>query len=193
MYNCTVTSLPSGYPVTLEEVKALLRITSTAEDDLLDSLIAVATETLEAYTRRVFIERTVQEEFDSVMISGTEVYPFVKLCRSPLISVTTVEIYDGTSFVEESYQTKDQPGFARILFNEWTYGTGDTPFPLRVTFKAGYGDAVAVPSTIKQAIMMYANYLYVNRGDCNPECRMGVPVGVRALLGAYKIVDVFGV
>lgn len=193
MRNTTVKTAPVGHAITVDEVKSFLRITSTYEDVLIESLIAVATTTLEAYTKRDFIERTYTVEYDQILYSGQEVYPFVKLYRSPLKSVTSVQVSNGGTFEDESHQVKDQPGFGRILFDEYLRGMSgdDIPFPLRIEFVAGYGEASDVPAAIKQALLHYVNYLYSNRGDCAPECGMGIPIEVRGLLGPYKIIDTF--
>jgi len=186
----TVTTPPTELPVTLSAVKALLRITHDAEDALLTSLISVATDALEAYTNRCFVTRTIRGEFDAVLCSGHEVYPFIKLRRSPVGDISSVQASSDGVFADVTYQLKQQSGYSRILFPS-SFSTDDTPFPLRADFIAGYGDADDVPEGIKTAILQYINFLYSNRGDCAPECGLGLPIVVRALIGPYKIIDTF--
>lgn len=188
----TLTTPAAETPVSLDEVKAYLRITSTSEDDLLTALIQVATDQLEAYARRDFVEKTYTAEYDNVMVSTYERYPYVNLYRAPLAGVDSVQISVDGTFVDESYQEKDQPGFAILLFDEYGDDLDDIPFPLKIQFNAGYGDASAVPEGIKQAIKMYVNYLYENRGDCEPDCGLQIPLAVKGLLGPYKIIHTFG-
>ena len=194
MNRYTVITGPVGFPVTLEEVKADLKITSTASDSVLEDLIAVATDELEAYTRRYFIEREMLGEYDSINSTKLERYPFAKIERSPLKNIDSVQVSRSNVFVDQTYQLKDQSTFARILFNDGISCLDDIPFPLKISFFAGYGDADAVPVRIKSAIRRLVVYLFQNPGYCDDGCTAeNLPGDVRMLIASFRIVDGFGV
>jgi uncharacterized phiE125 gp8 family phage protein len=194
-----VTIEPAEEPVTLAEVKAFMRWTSTSEDALITDMIVVAREAIELYTGQYFIERTVQGDFDSVFTTNSERYPWVKLRRAPLKSVTSVQVSISDTFTDESYQLKRHThGFSRILFDDLTTSLDDVPYPLQVVFIAGYGDADDVPETIKMAIMQYVNFIFKNRADCvNPGAcatvieQAGFPAIAKGVINRYRIIEVF--
>ena len=181
LYNVTIE--PVELPVTLEECKDFMKVTSTFEDDLISAFIETATDQIEQYTGRVFVERTIEASFDSLFCSKYEAYPFISLMRAPLQSVTSVQI-DGD---DESYQLKEKTkGYSRLILDEVSLSSFSTPYPLQIVFIAGYGGASDVPSLIKTAIKMYVNFLYKNRGDCG-----GVTSEVKSILAPYRILEVF--
>ena len=195
----TVTVDPVGFPVTLDEAKAFMKVTNTAEDTLIQALIETATEQLESYTGQYFIERTVQGDFDDILTSRYEVYPFVKIRRAPLQTVTSVQVSIDDSFVDEDFQIKKRNhGFSRILFPSFSGSLDDVPFPLQIVFVAGYGEASDVPERIKTAIKEYVNFLFRNRGDClDPgACGVlnksgGIPPLIKSLVSNFRIVEVY--
>lgn len=194
-----VTTEPAEEPVTLAEAKAFMRITSTAEDALITSMIVVAREAIELYTGQYFVVRTVQGDFDSVFYSGTERYPWIKIRRAPLNTVTSVQVSISDTFTDESYQIKKHThGFSRLLFDDLSTSLDDIPYPLQVVFTAGYGDADAVPETIKMAIMQYVNFIYKNRADCvDPSAcaavieQSGFPAIAKGVISRLRIIEVF--
>jgi len=163
------------YPVTLDEARDFLKTPSivTADDTLIeDILIKAATSRVEKYCNRVFVQRTFTGKFSNLKSSDYEVYPFIELRRSPLISVSSVKTYVDESLTDvdsDSYYLKESPTFARILFTETADCDDDIAYPMEVEFIAGYGAASAVPECIKTAILMYINFMYENRGDVPAE------------------------
>lgn len=194
-----ITVAPVGYPVSVSEAKAYMKVTSNAEDLLIASLIRAATESIEDYTGQYYIDRTVQGDFDSVYQTNYERYPFLTIRRAPLSSVTSVQVSVGDVYVDESYQVKKKNhGFARLLLNDFNSCLDDVPYPLRVVFVAGYGAVGDVPDDIKLAIMGYVNFLYRNRNDCvDPgACAQvmsmsGFPAIVASIIGGYRIIEVY--
>ena len=194
MYNVTVTTAPTETPVDVKYAKGVMRRTDTFEDVLLASMIQASIDRLQSYTKRTFINTVYRIEYDRVSLSGLEAYPFVKLVRSPLVSVASVQSSKNGTFSDETYQLKTQPAFSRVLFPDGLPSLDDVPFPLRVDFTAGYGTTPgSVPQPIRLAIAMYANFLCSNRGDCSPECGDGIPTEIKALINTYRIIDTFGV
>lgn len=201
----TVPTEPAIYPVSLVRAKEYLKVDYDADDNLITSLIESATDILEGYTQRWFIQRTeVVGDFDSIQVTNQETYPFVEIRRSPLISVASVQNFLGGAFqnmtVDTDYQVKRLSSFSRIVFFNAINVDDDIVYPLRVTFNAGYGAEADVPSTIKTAIMQLVNHMWLNRGDCVEESAGGssvvqgitVPKMILALVNKYKILNTFG-
>ena len=194
-----ITIGPTGYPVVLADVKAYMKVTSTAENDLITNMIIAATESIEDYTGQYFISRTVQGDFDSIMQTGYERYPFVTLRRGPLSSVTSVQVSIDSTYTDEDYQIKKRNhGYPRILFDDFTAGLDDIPFPLRITFVAGYGAVSVIPQNIKFAIMGFVNFMYKNRDDCidasacsQVMAMSGFPAGVASTINRLRIIEVY--
>ena len=190
-----VTVAPVGLPVTLAEFKEFAKLDADddSQDALLTTFLEAATYDLELYTNRWFIEREAIGYYTGLEISPFERYPFTEIQHAPLLSVSEVAQWVGGAYTATTdYQLKERDGYARLLFpNSGLATIDDTPYPYRVTFEAGYGDAADVPAAIKLAVKMYAAYLYENRGDCEcgPEARQAS--GAKMLVSRYKIKRVF--
>lgn len=138
LYEITVEA--GQYPVTLSECKAYMKITSTAEDDLIADMIIAATNAIELYTGQYFVTRTVQGDFDSVFCTNFERYPFISFRRAPLNTITSVQVLSDSSYTDEDYQLKKRNhGFTRILFDDFDSSVlDDVPFPVRIITTVGY-------------------------------------------------------
>jgi hypothetical protein len=183
---------PAVEPVTLAELKAHLRITESAEDAYLTTLIVVARVTLESITRRTIARRTVQlfmdffpcnhdEWWDGVRDgSMTELNGrgnFFTIPRPPLVSVQSIKTYDdadaSATFSASNYyvDTASDNLLGRVALRSG----GVWPTALRtrnaveVNYTAGYADGL-VPAPLKHAILVLAAHAYANRGDCSEEC-----------------------
>jgi uncharacterized phiE125 gp8 family phage protein len=193
-YPYKLVTAASELPVSLTEIKTLLRITGSDDDTLLTLLITTATDQAERYTRRDFVTKTYityRDYFEDI----------IELRRSPLIAITNI-YYDDISNVNTllssaTYTTVFDPAYSRIKLAP-TYiwpQVFNKEQAVRITFTAGYGAAASVPSAIKLAISMMVANLYENRGDCGTAeagcgpCATGIPSGARGLLDSYRIVE----
>jgi uncharacterized phiE125 gp8 family phage protein len=187
----TVTVAPAELPVSVAEFKAFAKIDFNDEDDLIAIWLQAATDVAEKYTRRCFVTRTVEGRFYSLLFSPYAPFPYVQIDRAPLIAVSAVEVWNGSAYVAYTdTEIKNRSGYSRVLYKETlpAYSTtADTAYPIKVTFTAGYGAASAVSAPIKVAIMMLANWLYQERGDCACENPNAWPGGVAAMLSGYRI------
>lgn len=197
----TVTTEPNTYPVTLNEVKGYLKISHSSEDTLLNTLIPSATNVLESYTGRWFISRDAVGEFDSIRVTGQEIYPFIEIRRSPLLSVASVQNFLGGQYIDMTvntdYEVKSYYSYGRIVFFNSINVDDKKVYPLRTSFNAGFGNADAVPEVIKIAIMQMVNYMWRNRGDCDPVCGVRfqgiiIPTSIVALISKYTIRNTWG-
>lgn len=201
-YEVTIPPVSLPFSVTLEELKAQLRITSSDEDALLTSYLIAAEEKIQGYLNIIIPPQTIRGNFVCLEPSFYEPYLFISFMRWPIITVSTVENYDGTSFVEVSvddYIIKNRSlGYTRILFQP---GITVNPYsgvayPLRIEAVCGYATPADVPQLIKNAILMYAAYLNEKRGDCSDcECDSNgvpsIPSSIRSLISQYKIREVY--
>ena len=211
-YRLSLVTAPLIFPVTLQEVKDFLRITSTDEDNLLNNYIAVATGNAESYTRRAFITQTWQMFMDQypcqdkdMWWDGVKQLPISTLVESngfyipkpPLQSVTHFKTYDDNDvasiFSTSSYQVSvysgDYAENGRITLRD----SGTYPEYTRnadgieIEFICGYGDnADDVPWQIKQGILQEISYMYQHREECGSD-GMNCCVA-RGLLEPFRII-----
>lgn len=196
-----VTTPPVGLPVTLDELKDYARIDFDDDDAFLTAALTAATDLVEKFTNRWLIERSADGFFPAFDCSRFEKYVFLEVRKSPLKSISSVSISDGSVYqVMTDYILKNKSGYSRILFNDYfnniSYNSEDNlPYFAKVSFVAGYGDADAVPEALKTAILAMANYIYENRADCvcdDGSISATMPKEVRLMAGPYVIRSTFG-
>lgn len=192
-----ITTPPASDPISVSEAKDWARIRVAADDTLVASLITSVTLFGEKFTNRVFITRTIEGFFSGLEVSKFETVPFVTIRRSPLIAISVVEVFSGGSYVTfTDYQLKEMYGFSRILFENGIFDASpdlNVPYPLKITFTAGYGVAASVPEDIKTALKAHLAFMYENRGDAIAEGKLSMPLETKAIYkGKYQIINTFG-
>jgi hypothetical protein len=207
-----VVTPPAVTPVDLAQVKAHLRITGSADDTYLDSLIAVAVDMAQEFTRRKFINTAMegfldgapfQEPFWSGTVQGSRselsdirimVLPWL-----PSFSVGDVSTFDEDD-VETVYDpvnyrvdTVDQALPARVVLKRsatWPANLRSSN-AIRVQWVAGYGVAAAdVPPAIRQALLMLVSFLYENRGECCDSGECLAKSGAMVTLRTYRVLAI---
>lgn len=159
---------PTGEPVTLSELKGQLRIDSSDEDTLLQSLITVARRLLERYTFRSFHTQTWQMNLDDFPSSDDE---WIRLPMAPIQSVTSVKYYDEGGTLQTltpttvyKVDTVSEPGRLYLAESQsWPSDVLDELNAITILYIAGYGAAADVPAELKQAILLMCGDLYLNR------------------------------
>lgn len=157
---------PTQEPVSLQRVKAALRLTGTVEDALLVGWIASARQIFEDQTGRQILSATWQYGMDS-----TPRNPVIELPRPPLLDVLAVNYLDGDGVTQtldpDSYHLDTAgtgspsvvldpfvgPGRIRLVAGaSWPIVTPQ-PNAITIQYVAGYGSALAdVPDIIKSAL-----------------------------------------
>ena len=177
---------PTSYPVSVDEVKLHSRITNDAEDALVLRLISAATSRVEKITGRALITQTFIEYFDCFK-------PLIYLRMGDVQSVTSLKYIDSDN-VEQTFTDFDadvNSNPARIIPTygvSWPTGVKNTLNPIYIEYICGYGDdAEDVPDDIKWAIYMLVSHLYENRESTTDLKLIETPMGVDALLFAYKV------
>ncbi|MEZ0226540.1 MAG: head-tail connector protein [Alphaproteobacteria bacterium] len=160
------TSPPTIEPLTLDEAKLHLRVTSTVEDALITSLIITARQICESFTGLALIERD-YSLYLSEWPEGDILLPL-----PPLVSVGLVNIYDAegdaTVFDAGNYTASDAGMPGRIFLNDGIFPPqpGRAADGIEIQFTAGYGDtATDIPQPLIQGIKQLLAHLYENRGD----------------------------
>lgn len=138
---------PSIEPVTLAEFKRYARVWEdlTDDDDLIETLITAARETLERRLARAFLSQNLRE-FRTIPEDGR-----IRLLRTPVMDVIDVEI-DG------------EPIDVPALEGPATLRLGHPGKAVEITYEAGYGDDSGdVPKTLRLAVLMLAAHFYDQR------------------------------
>lgn len=150
----TLKIAPRREPLTLEETKTYLRITSDQEDTHVHSLIAASRAYVEGVTGRALLKQ-------GWLLHLTPPYPpsfpltqtkqgelIFSLPRPPLISIVSVKAREKTiAYGKEEDKIRLSPLY-------WDC-------PLAIAFWAGYGETPdSLPPDLKMAVLMGVRYLY---------------------------------
>lgn len=190
-----IVTQPAVEPLTLAEAKAHLRVTSTAEDTLITSLIVAARKHVENLTRRALVSQVWDYFLDAFPGWGLE------LPLPPLISVDAIKYLESASGVlttldaaEYRVDTKRQPGRVTPEFGKsWptTYGVVNA---VEIRFTAGFADAASVPQEIKHALLLLIGAWFEHREEVIAGASFSslpAPAAVDSLLRPY-VIDYFG-
>lgn len=185
----TLIAGPALEPVSLDEVKAHLRVDHDDEDDLLTAAIVAARSHVESATRRVLVAQSWRLHLDR--------WPRRRMLRlpiAPLISVDEIRVRNGggPAVVDVEDYVVDTASVPGRLFL-----SGDVPSPatrtpgaIEIDITAGYGELAAdVPSPLRHAIRMLVAHWYEQRGAvADPGRGATAPLGFAALVAPYRIV-----
>lgn len=175
-----MSGVPAPMPapaVSRDEAKAYLRLDGTAEDALIDGLIASATRLCEAFTGQLLIARAVED----IVPGGTA---WQRLSYTPVRTIGAIEALaiDGTAEAlaeDGSASDIDANGDGWVRVVQAVAATR-----LRVSYEAGLAsDAAGVPEPLKQGIVRLVAHLYAHRdaaGDAGP------PAAVAALWRPWR-------
>ena len=163
--NLTVISSAASQPVSVSEAKSHLRVDIADDDTLIGNMITSATEYVELFTQRSFIQRTYRADLIDFASA-------IRLPRGPVISIDSVKYYDTSS--PETLTTWAASNY--YLHNDIFWRVEGVSFPsvgsrvdnVQITYTAGWLDqssprADATPKAICQAILLLVGGLYENR------------------------------
>ena len=164
-----VVTAPTAEPVTKEEAKLRLRITSTDEDTLITSLITAARQAFEDAASATVLLTTYDYALQS-WPSG----PIVLPRATPLVSVTSVTYTDSDDVAtvwssgEYDLDTHSYLGSIRPGYGESYPSFTRRPVnPIIVRYVAGAADADSVDQRIKEFVYRWVGFLYENREIVN--------------------------
>ncbi len=162
-------------PVTLAEVKSLLRIDDGDDDTLISSMITAIRQRAEEWTRRSFLTQTWTLWLDEFSFRpGNTLNKLngrvIIIPRPPMQSVVHIKTYDSdnstATFDASDYFVDTAPSPGRVALND----NSSWPTSLRkfsaveVEFIAGYGSTASdVPEGIKQGMLQWIKLLFANK------------------------------
>jgi uncharacterized phiE125 gp8 family phage protein len=184
------TADPAVEPILLNEVKKQCRVELDYdyEDEVLTSLVRVAREMAENYTRRAFITQSWTLTLDcwpgrvvTVPIPPLQEVTAVKYIDSAGTEQTMVE---GTDYDVDLLST---PGRIYPSYSKTWPTLRAHENVVTVEFTAGYGDAASdVPEPIVQAMKLMITHWYENRGVMVPNMIHEMPMAANYLLFPYR-------
>lgn len=153
------TTGPTIEPITIDELKTRLRITTCHFDNELQDLLKAARTTVENETYRRLITQTVEMHIQD--FPGT--YGDIEIRLAPIISITHIKYYDQddtlTTVSSANYYTDLTSVPPRIVLEEsqsWPNTQKTRPNKVVITMQAGYGaTAASVPAAARLAIVEY--------------------------------------
>jgi uncharacterized phiE125 gp8 family phage protein len=168
---------PSELPVTVDEVKAHLRIVSDDEDDYLTSLIQAATAMIDG-----------PHGIGVVMMPQTYEMSLSKLWAGftiPLYPVRTVELIqweDTNGNVQSStdfrYNKRTNPCY---VYHDIRANAREGS--VVVTFTAGFTN---LPADLRHAVLMIVGHFYANAEATSEKKLETVPMAVETILARYR-------
>jgi uncharacterized phiE125 gp8 family phage protein len=161
-----VTTAPTTEPLTRSEVKNYLKVDSTSDDALIDTLITAARQWVENHCALALLPQTVLEVFDGLPQGGT-----LNLRISPLREVSGLHYLDSAGAVQVMasgiYRVDTVTMPPRIIrkYDQTWPDTQNTPGNASAIYTAGYDNSSAVPAAIKTAMLLTIADMYDNRTD----------------------------
>ena len=180
------TRVPTGEPVTVDALKAHLRITHASEDALLGELIAAARQTVEREAGVACLDQGFRLLLDALPGHG-----LVRLPVHPVGQVTAITVYDAEGNPSDiDVPTTVLDGYAvppRLQFRQLP-PTGRCINGIEIDFDAGFGSTAAeVPDTLKRAILLAAAHWYEFRAELAASDQPAAyPAGFHGLLTPWR-------
>lgn len=192
---------PTSEPLLLDDVKAHLRVDTSYDDFLIESLISAARTYAEEKTHRSLMAQSWKLVLDSFPGPSLMGVPYgraysvpehaILLERPPVTAVSSITYLDmagvqqtmpSTDYVVEltSEPARITPVFGKI----WPINLPQIG-SVQVNFTTGYGSASAVPAGIKAWMMLRIGALYENR----EEVSVGSRITVQELPYADSLLD----
>ncbi|MBA5779492.1 phage head-tail connector protein [Stappia sp. F7233] len=187
-------SAPASTPVSLAEAKSHLRVEFDDDNELINSLVLAAVAHLEGWNGvlgRCLVTQIWRQDFGA-WGNGCLRLPF------PDVTSVTVKYFDRDNAEQtvpaEQFEILEDARGAFLRFIDAFAGPSlyeDRSDPVQVSFAAGYGDAAAVPQSIKQAMLLLIGHWYENREAVNiGNITSVLPMAVDALLAPHRRVGI---
>ncbi|MCK5602297.1 head-tail connector protein [Candidatus Pacearchaeota archaeon] len=194
--------------VSLEDMKAYLKVDSSADDALITSMIITSQQLIERYIRRELLNKTFTMFLDffpyykayGSTIEGNFNNYTIQVKRSKLNTLNSIQYFTDnvlTTLDASLYDFTVDNDYSRIYLLDrsalWPT-TDERKQSVQIEFIAGYGDAASdVPEALKTAIKIIVAYMYENRGDCvvsNIRSDLIMLSGASIILDFYKILEI---
>lgn len=160
-----VTTKPAAEPLSVDEVKTFLNLTSNDYDAMLGTLITAAREWAEKTTGKRLLTQTLKQYWDT-----WPALPWT-LDAYPVTSVTSIQYIDEDGVTQTwgaGNYTADTKSLPPRIFptEDVDYpDLGQYPNAVICTFVAGYSSTTDVPADAKAAMLQKIAFLFENRED----------------------------
>ncbi len=147
---------PAEEPVSLVEAKLYLRVDTSDEDALITQMIVAARRAAEHYLRRSLITRRWLLVYDDFL--PTE----IRLPMGPVsqvVSVTKIAQDTSTELLDAALYRLNASR-SQLCFEQCV-----SAWQIEVLYEAGYGNAAAVPASIRQGLLAHLAELYDGRAQ----------------------------
>lgn len=158
---------PAAEPVSLDEQKLHMRVDGADEDTLIEAQVVAARMLCESHLCAAIVTQVWEWTLDGFA-------PRLEIPHGPVVSVDSIAYVDpaGVSRTLDvaAYQVDVTARPAVILpapGAAWPRTRDQQLAAVTVRFTLGFGDAAAVPASIKAAIKLLAAHLYANREPVN--------------------------
>lgn len=183
---------PSVPLATLAEAKAWLRVDFADDDDLIEALVAAATDHVDGGSG--VLGRALITQSWSLTLSSFPETDRLYLPVPRVHSVTSITYRDSADVEQvlaaDQYRLVAEDDEAVIeLVSGGSWGqTGDRTDAVTVTYVTGYGDAASdVPQAIRTAVLLLVGHWYETRRAVTDKGYSDLPMGVKALLANYRV------
>ena len=189
MYRSLKVDTAATTPIfTTAEAKDFLKVDTTADDTIIDNLVAAATESCQIYTNQYFINTVVTQYSDNWK-------EFYSLYKSPVSSITHIKYYDKNDSLQtlaaSNYILDDtyEPARIGIAVDGELPNVADRINAVQVKYTVGYGTASTdVPEGIRTAIILTVGNWYENRQSViTGRTATELPLSSQYLLDQFKI------
>lgn len=199
------TSAPSAEPITTSEAKNHLRVDTSDDDTLIDSLVTAAREHVEMTIGRSLITQTLKFYLDAFPLSELidhQWYAYlgiranqIILPRPPVQSVDSIEYVDTDGSTQTLSSSKyrvdkvsEPPRITEADNETWPF-TDNVTNSVIITYTAGYGGSGSdVPQAIRQAMLLLIGNWYENREQVLVGSSPSqLPMAAQALLSPYQV------
>lgn len=202
-YRPVLVTAPAEDPVTLEEVKAHLRVIERDEngvalpnedDELITALIKAAVTHLDGWTGvlgRCLVDQTWRQDYDAFT-------QCMRLPLGPVQSIVSVKWRNAegqiATVAADDYTLETSAGGQSRVWFRSSYSRPSSLYDraaVSVEFVAGYGAPADVPQALKHAMLMLVGHWYENReGVAMGSSPATVPLAVDALISPFRTVSV---
>lgn len=185
MTQLTVLSPPAEAPVSLEAVKAFLRIGDARDDDLISNLLQSARERLEHVAGLALVTQTLRVTWRS--------WPAAIQGRGARLPIGPARQLDGVRLVDAEARATDysdhfQLACGRICLRPWSrLPRVPTGGQIEIDLQAGFGSASQVPEDLREALLHLIGAVYSAHARGNFDLTTdALPAAVQAILDARK-------